>query len=225
MTVSCDRCCYVFRNKYDLNRHLQRKKPCNQFKNANVCDQKPEVKGPTPLNDSSGNVTVNNNYTLNVTIIRPLGNEDLSHIHPTMIIEKLRETNRNKNENNYNNYNMAGQMVIDFHGLVNQNEINRNIVLPNIRSPVVNVVTEQGIVVKQRTNDIVDRLVKTRAKQLTGFKESINETNPLVFQSQGISRSWKQMENFVQEKNKFISNDIRDLRTNFKIKLLNEKLN
>ena len=63
-----------------------------------------------------------------------------------MIIEKLRETNRNKNENNYNNYNMAGQMVIDFHGLVNQNEINRNI-----------VVTEQG----NLTNDIVDRLVKT----------------------------------------------------------------
>ena len=60
-----------------------------------------------------------------------MGNEDLSHLHPTMIIEKLRETNRNKNENNYNNYNMAGQMVIDFHGLVNQNEINRNIVLPN----------------------------------------------------------------------------------------------
>lgn len=223
MTVSCDRCCYVFRNKYDLNRHLKRKKPCNQFKNANVCDQKPEVKAPTdPVqNDSSGNVTVNNNYTLNVTIIRPLGNEDLSHIHPTMIIEKLRETNRNRGENNYN---MAGQMVIDFHGLVNQNEINRNIVLPNIRSPVVNVVTEKGIVVKQRTNDIVDILVKTRAKQLTGFKESINETNPLVFKSQGIRSSWKQMESLgVQEKNNFISNDIRDLRTNIKVELLNQK--
>ena len=205
----CDRCNKVFRDSFNLERHTNKTKICKKL----IVPEKTVDSEPT---DTSGNVTFNN-CTVNLTIIRPLGHEDLSHIHPTMIIDKMRLINKNRDQNDYNR---AGQMVIDFHGLVNQNQINRNVILPNIRSPVVKVVTETGVVVKQRTNDVVDLLVKTRAKQLTGFKESIDQTNPLVFQSNQIRRTWNQMEGFGENLPQS-SNDTRDIRTKYKVELLN----
>ena len=217
----CERCNKLFRDSFNLERHTNKIKLCKKVVvNEKKTDIDPTNQTDTNQTDTSGNITVNNNYTLNLTIIKSLGNEDLSHIHPIMIIDKMREINRNSDENDYK---MAGQMVIDFHGLVNENKVNCNVVLPNIRSPVVKVVTETGVVVKQRTNDVVDRLVKTRAKQLTGFKESIDQTNPLVFKSNKIRKAWTQLEGFggTNYPSPHSSNDTRDIRTKYKVELLN----
>jgi len=208
----CDRCDKCFRDNYALTRHLERKNPC--IKKRNVTNK--EVK-----KDTSSNIIINNNFnTINVTnncIINIFGNEDLSHIDPEQIIDKLRELNKIHDED----YNKAGKLVISFHGFVNKNENNHNLFLPNIQSKFVKVKTTEGIIL-QPIQETVDNFMKVRAGQLVTFKDKINKKNEKVFQSEKNKRILKNIESFGKDgiNHTFTYNDTRQMKTNVKVALL-----
>jgi hypothetical protein len=212
----CDTCEKWFRDNYALNRHMERKKPCIKKVNVKNKDYK---------TDTSSNIIINNNFnTINVTntvnnvsIINIFGNEDLSHIDPEQIIDKLRELNKIHDED----YNKAGKLVISFHGFVNQNENNNNLTLPNIQSKFVKVKTKEGISL-QPIEESLDNFMKVRAGQLVTFKDKINKKNEKVFQSEKNKRTWKNIESFGKDgmKHTFTYNDTRQMKTNVKVALL-----
>jgi hypothetical protein len=189
----CDKCGKCFRDNYALNRHNLRKKPC--IKKVNNPDTNPDPSGNnvTIINNVTNNIN-NINVTNNVSIINIFGNEDLSHIDPETIIEKLRELNKINDED----YNRAGKLVISFHGFVNKNENNRNLFLPNIQSKFVKVKTPEGIIL-QPIEETLDNFMKVRAGQLVTFKEKITKKNEKVFQSEKNKRTWKNIESFGKD--------------------------
>jgi hypothetical protein len=212
MPKICERCGKAFRDNFDLNRHNLRKKPCIK----NIIKNDKSVKTDTSGNNVTIINNVTNNITNNINIINIFGNEDLSHIDPEQIIDKLRELNRIKDED----YNKAGKLVISFHGFVNKNENNHNLILPNIQSKFVKVKTTEGIIL-QPIEETVDNFMKVRAGQLVTFKDKINENNEKVFQSEKSRRTWKNIESFGKDgmKHTFTYNDTRQMKTNVKVNL------
>jgi hypothetical protein len=205
----CNNCGKTFRDTFDLKRHNQRKKPCN--KELNNVNKVNNVNNVNKVTDTSGNV-YNFNLTINV-----LGKEDLSHIDPVAIIDYWRNLNRDDNDE----YVRAGKLVINFHGLVRQNPLNRNVTLSNFRSPVAKTVTETGVIVKE-TKETVSDVVKTRAGQLVTFKDSIHNVNDRVFKVPKNVTTWKHIEQFgnkgLEHQDSFINT--RSVKTLAKVAII-----
>jgi len=196
----CNNCGKTFRDTFNLNKHNERKKPCNKELNK--------------VADTSGNVTINNNFNLTINVF---GKEDLSHIDPLAIIDYWRNLNREVNDE----YVRAGKLVVNFHGLVRQNPLNNNIVLSNFRSPVAKTVTDTGVIVKE-TKETVSDVVKTRAGQLVTFKDSIDNVNDRVFKVPKNVSTWKHIEQFgnkgLEHQDSFINT--RSVKTLAKVAII-----
>ena len=190
MLFKCTRCNKEFRDHFNLNRHNQKKKTCNQSK----------VVTPKQL------INVNN-----------FGSEDLSHINVETLIDRWREINQITTQE----YLRAVNLLTSFHNLVNQNLVNKNVVLPSIKSTIVKINTESGIV-KEPVLNVVERVIKTRATQLVTFKESIKSVNQRIFDSKRNCDTWTHIEQFGKAGTAHRStfNNNRALKTNVKIALL-----
>jgi hypothetical protein len=198
-TYVCNHCNKVFRGNYELNRHVSRKNPCVK-----------EQEEPKIVIVNNG---VINNYTINI-----FGKEDLSKINIEEIIEKIREINRITNDE----YVRAGNLVIKFHKLVNENESNKNIKIFSERSKVAKVMYENNELISKHINDVVDETLKTRAGQLVSFKDTIHKHNERVFKVQKNINTWKHLEQFKKHGTAHQDTWIntRNLKKNLKLALL-----
>ena len=213
MSFLCTFCNKSCRDNYDLKRHLSRKKPCSSIK-------KQDTKDTNGTNDTNGNIniTVNNTIVNNITI-NILNQESLSHINPEQIIDKLRQVNKiSKDE-----YIRAGLLITEFHGLVNEDEVNKNINLQNIRSRTGKILTENGWEIKP-IREIIHKTIKIRAGQLITFTESIQECNKVVFTLQSTKNTFKEIDCFYKdgiEHKSIITKGEKRVYDNFNVKLLN----
>jgi hypothetical protein len=201
---TCQTCKKCFRDSYDLKRHLNKKIPCTLMNKKN--DKTPS---------KGNNITIINNNIININIF---GSEDLSHINIESIIEEWRNINKITNEE----YIRAGKLITSFHGMVNQNPLNHNVLLQNPKSIVTKMISPTGVISKP-TNEVIDQTIKTRAGQLVNFKESIEEHNDRVFQSKKNINTWKHIEKFNKLGTSHTDSytNTRDVRTNMKVALLN----
>jgi hypothetical protein len=200
MNYTCEKCSKIFRDNYGLKRHIARKIPCSNVKNKqneNVKNKQNENENENVSQkiDSSGVTIINNGimniYNININTFK---NEDLSHINAQQIIDMWRKINKTSNDT----YIRSGLLISGLHDLIKKNEMNINVVLPNIRSEIIHVFTENGWTI-QPTIEIIDELIKTRAGQLISFKDDINETNNIVFKSKNNRQTWTINEKFNEK--------------------------
>jgi hypothetical protein len=106
--------------------------------------------------------------------------EDLSHINTDHINEEWNVIHRNNTED----YIRAGNLIVSFHNMVNQNVLNRNIKLPYPTSSGVKINT-----IPKPIHEGIDQTLKIRSGQLLTFKEkiSVGENTPIL---------WKHIEEF-----------------------------
>ena len=205
---TCKVCSKSFRDNYNLNRHLLKTKKCIKIEKEEFVQQK----------DTSGtNITIINNNTIHININFFI-NDNISHITPEDIIDDFRIINKITQ----NEYVRAGKLVTQFHVRVNKNECNRNIILPNPRSLITHVLTNNGWSLEP-TYEIIDQTIKTRAGQLITYKDKIEECNERVFQVDANKRTWKHIEQFhkkgSEHKGTYLE-DTRRVQSNIKVALL-----
>jgi len=181
MNYTCEKCKKIYRDNYNLKRHLSKKVPC-----VNI-----EIKNEIQTKSGEPNQIIENQTNNFFITINVFGKEDLSHIDPERIIEHWRQINKTSQEE----YVRAGQLVTTFHKLVNENPANKNVKLPNLRSVLTKFKTSKGIKCEPTTEAVSDT-IKTRAGQLVTFKDSIAEKNDRVFQSKKNNLTWKHIEKF-----------------------------
>jgi hypothetical protein len=167
--------------------------------------------------DSSG-VTIVNVYNIHANCnLNCFKNEDLSHID----VEEIIELWRNINKVSTDPYIRAGLLVTGLHELINKNEMNINVILPNIRSEIIHVFTETGWKI-QPTIETIDQVIKTRAGQLISFKDDINQKNEKVFKSKNNIETWTFGEKFNEKgiENKIIRVTNKRIIQNIKVGVL-----
>jgi hypothetical protein len=98
-------------------------------------------------------------------IINTFGNEDLSHINTDHINEEWNVIHRNNTED----YIRAGNLIVSFHNMVNQNVLISNIKLPYPTSSGVKINT-----IPKHIHEGIDQTLKIRSGQLLTFKEKIS---------------------------------------------------
>ena len=114
MPFCCERCGKPFRDRYDLNKHSQRKNPC--------------ITTTTPQQDTSGVVLINNG-TINIQVIN---NESIDGGVTMSLIETMRET-----------ISLGGpefdeqralRWITELHNQICKDPTNHNVVLKTVKS-------------------------------------------------------------------------------------------
>ena len=201
MPFSCEKCKKIFRDKYNLNTHLNRKNPCVSI-------------------DTSGVIIINNSIINNVNniTINVINNEMLSPDIPELLVNYMRETLNLGGESF--DYIRAVKWITELHTQICKDPQNHNIQFKNIKSMTAKILTEHGWVTKH-TNELVDELFKIRSSQLIGLSNSINEYNPRVLKSPTIKRTMCHVSTFKSMGFNHQSTDTRRARSEFKVALLN----
>ena len=120
-------------------------------------------------------------------VINTFGDEDLSHINPEDIIQEWRIVNKSS----IIEYVRAGNLILSFHKLVNQNNSNCNIKLPYIGSKGIKI-----NIINLPVNIGIDQFLKIRSGQLLTYKDTIKEINERVFSIEANVKTWRNVENF-----------------------------
>jgi hypothetical protein len=123
----------------------------------------------------------------NIKTNNEFGDEDLSHIITEDIIQEWRIVNKTS----IIEYVRAGNLILSFHKLVNQNNSNCNIKLPYIGSKGIKINT-----INLPVNIGIDQFLKIRSGQLLTYKDTIKEINERVFSIEANVKTWRNVENF-----------------------------
>ena len=127
-------------------------------------------------------------------VINTFGNEDLSHINTDHINEEWNIIHRNNDED----YVRAGNLIVSFHNMVNQNVLNRNIKLPYPTSSGVKINT-----IPKPIHEGIHQTLKIRSGQLLTFKEKISIDENV----------WKHLEEFHKLGRSYKANKAEYTRT------------
>ena len=131
------------------------------------------------------------------------GEEDLSHINTEDIIQEWRIVNKSS----IIEYVRAGNLILSFHKLVNQNNSNCNIKLPYPTSSGIKINTT-----KLPVNIGIDQFLKIRSGQLLMYKETIKEINERVFSIEANVKTWRNVEDFHKFGKENKANKLEDTR-------------
>ena len=171
MPFCCERCGKPFRDRYDLNKHSQRKNPCIA----------------TPQQDTSGVVLINNG-TINIQIIN---NESIDGGVTMSLIETMRETislgGPEFDEQR------ALRWITELHNQICKDPTNHNVVLKTVKSTTTRVLTDQGWTTRH-TNSFVEELFKIRSSQLIDL--NFNQHNPRVLTAPTVKRTMSRVSDF-----------------------------
>jgi len=197
MPFCCEKCKKIFRDRYDLKRHTERKNPCL-------------------THDTSG-ITIINNGVININIIK---NEILPHDLPEQIINYMRETLKLGGEEF--DYIRAVKWITNLHEQICKNPLNRNIELKSIKDMTAKVLTEHGWITRH-TNSLVEEVFKIRSSQLIDLKGAIEQQNPKVLTAPTIKRTMGHVSAFQQHgfTHQSPCTDRLRPRSEFKVAMLN----
>ena len=200
MPFCCEKCKKMFRDRYNLNKHLNKKNPC-------------------VVQDTSG-VTLINNGTINGDIIiNIIKHEKLSDDLPAQIIDYMRETLKLGGEEF--DYIRAVKWITNLHQQICRDPTNHNIELKNIKDMTCKVLTEHGWITRH-TSSLVEEVFKIRSSQLIGLKGAIEQQNPKVLVAPTIKRTMGHVSAFQQHgfNHRPHGNDRLRPRSEFKVALL-----
>ena len=174
MPFCCERCGRPFRDRYNLNKHSERKNKCI-------------TATTTPPQDTSGVVLINNG-TINIQVIN---NESINGAVTEQIIETMRQT-----------LSLGGpefderralQWITELHRQICKDPTNHNVVLKTVKSTTTRVLTDQGWTTRH-TNSFVEELFKIRSSQLIDL--NFNQHNPRVLTAPTVKRTMSRVNEF-----------------------------
>ena len=173
MPFCCERCGKPFRDRYNLNKHSEKKNKC--------------ITTTTPQQDTSGVVLINNG-TINIQIIN---NESIDGGVTMSLIETMRET-----------ISLGGpefderralRWITELHNQICKDPTNHNVVLKTVKSTTTRVLTDQGWTTRH-TNSFVEELFKIRSSQLIDL--NFNQHNPRVLTAPTVKRTMSRVNEF-----------------------------
>lgn len=183
MPFCCERCGKPFRDRYNLNKHSERKNPCIvQRKDTFTATSTP----PPP--DTSGTVILINNGSINIQVIN---NESIAPDIASEIIKTMRQT-----------LSLGGpefderralQWITELHNQICKDPTNHNVVLKTVKSTTTRVLTDQGWTTRH-TNTFVEELFKIRSSQLIDL--NFDQHNPRVLTAPTIKRTMSRVNQF-----------------------------
>jgi len=222
---TCSNCLKKFRDNNSLQRHLLRIFPCEKVEKIEKVENKIEnFTCDTCLVKFRDKCDFNRHLSrkTNCSPPKPMNSslfseEDLSLIDTELIINQWRIINKEEKDE----WIRATKLIIFFHALIKSAcEVN-TINLPNIQSSFIKIQTNLGTL-NQSTIEGINLFIKTRAKQLLTFKESIDQINELVFKSENSRRTWLNIIQFSKLglKHNSTYENTRNFKTNIKVCLL-----
>jgi len=218
---TCSNCLKDFRDNYTLQRHLIRIFPCQKVEKVEkvekftcgTCLVKFRDKG-----DLNRHLSRKTDCSPDKPISSSLfSEEDINIIDTELIIDQWRIINKEEKDE----WIRATKLIIYFHALIKSACQVNTINLPSIKAQVIKIQTNLGTL-SHSTIEGINLFVKTRAKQLLTFKESIDQINELVFKSENSRRTWLNIEKFSKFGLKHTSTyeNTRNFKTNVKVALL-----
>ena len=172
----------------NLHRHF---KVCKERKEYHEKLEKRENESKQIINNNNqitNNNTTNNNITNNQNnfngpvIINLIGNETNAHINLENVLNNLLRLQNKHGDDHI--YIQAGEMVVSYDDLLRKIPENQNVIVPNFKSPYVEVKTKTGWE-KKETDDVLNETFKNSAKLLYDSEESIKKNNQKVFKEVG----------------------------------------
>ena len=204
------------RKEYHKNLLKQNKKVIN---NINNCNTNNTNNGNITNNNNTNNTNNINNGTVNNIHINVLGQETTDHIETESIINLLRDIRKEFGENQASL--MAGTFIDSFDKYIRELPENQNIVIPHHKSIFGTIQTDQGW--KRMSADrCLNRAFKNSAKELYTHKEAIDNHNELVFKSLTNKQIFSEVKQFGITGLEGNSDDLRQIKTSFKIGKLKE---
>jgi len=219
---TCTNCLKKFRDNNSLQRHLLRIFPCekvekveNKIENftCDICLVKFRDKC-----DFNRHLSRKTDCSPDKPISTSLfSEEDVTLIDTELIINQWRIINKEEKDE----WIRATKLIIYFHALIKSACQVNTINLPSIKAQIIKIQTNLGTL-SHSTIEGINLFVKTRAKQLLTFKESIDQINELVFKSENSRRTWLNIIQFSKLGLKHISTyeNTRNFKTNIKVCLL-----
>jgi Na+-translocating ferredoxin:NAD+ oxidoreductase RnfC subunit len=116
---------------------------------------------------------------------------------------------------------MAGNFVDSFDNYIRENPENQNIVIPHHKSTFGNIKTETGWK-KMSADRCLNRAFKSSANELYNRKEEIDNHNKQVFKSLTNKQIFSEVKQFGVNGLSGNSDEIRQIKTTFKIDKLKE---
>ena len=221
--TECRFCNKIYNNISNLNKHL------------NMCEDRKEYHGRlinqiTNINNNNCNNTncnntvntincINNGMVNNIIHINVLGQENTEHIETENIINLLRDIRKEFGENQASL--MAGTFIDSFDKYIRENPENQNIIIPHHKSTFGTIQTGQGWK-KMSTDRCLNRAFKSSANELYNRKEEIDNHNKQVFKSATNKQIFSEVKQFGITGLEGNSDEIRQIKTSFKIGKLKE---
>ena len=225
---TCSNCLKKFRDNVTLQRHLFRVFPCKKVEKIEIVEKDDNViekftcgtcllkfRDKCDLNRHLSRKTVCS--PPKITNLGLFSEEDINLIDTELIIDQWRIINKEEKDE----WIRATKLIIYFHALIKSACQVSTINLPNIQSSFIKIQTNLGTL-SHSTIEGINLFIKTRAKQLLTFKESIDQINELVFKSENSRRTWLNIEKFSKFGLKHTSTyeNTRNFKTNVKVALL-----
>jgi hypothetical protein len=118
-------------------------------------------------------------------------------------------------------YIRAIKWITEIQNIIYQNPQNHTVILKSVKAMTARVFTEHGWVTKH-TDQAIDELLKIRAEQLLGLRDSIDAMNPRVLSTPTIQRTMKHVELFEQDglNHQGPGQHTRQARSMFKISMI-----
>jgi hypothetical protein len=198
MKVLCTKCNRSFRDNFGLARHNNKKFPCVFIV-------------PPTIQPTESNI---------IPTILAFGKEDTSIFN----IHEFLNDWRVKYRIIPDPYVLAGSLIIMFHDLIKDVDINQNIKLTSPKAISASILCENNKWKQYPVVEVVDKVLRVRAGQLCRFKDQINEINNKVFDNPVNRMIWKHIEKFAEigvAHQTDVLSQIRNLKTAIKVALLN----
>jgi hypothetical protein len=219
---TCSNCLKKFRDNVTLQRHLIRIFPCQKVeKEVNVIEKFTCDTCLVKFRDK-GDLNRHLSRKTDCSPDKPISSslfseEDINIIDTELIIDQWRIINKEEKDE----WIRATKLIIYFHALIKSACQINTINLPSIKAQVIKIQTNLGTL-SHSTIEGINLFVKTRAKQLLTFKDSIDQINELVFKSENSRRTWLNIEKFSKFGLKHTSTyeNTRNFKTNVKVALL-----
>ena len=191
-----------------------------------VCKER-EIYHDLIKNKNKNTITVNNNCnntvnnTINNTInnINILGQENTEHIQIEDVVNLLRNVIKEFGNNQISL--TAGNLINSFDNYIREIPENQNIIIPHHKSTFGNIKTEAGWK-KMSADRCLNRAFKSSANELYNRKEEIDNHNKQVFKSATNKQIFSEVKQFGVNGLSGNSDEIRQIKTTFKIGKLKE---
>ena len=197
-----------------LNKHLlvckEREIYHDLIKNKNTIT----VNNINTINNINNINTINNINNINI-----LGQESTEHIQIEDVVNLLRNVIKEFGNNQISL--TAGNLINSFDNYIRENPENQNIVIPHHKSIFGNIKTETGWK-KMSVDRCLNRAFKSSANELYNRKEEIDNHNKQVFKSLTNKQIFSEVKQFGVNGLSGNSDEIRQIKTSFKIDKLKE---